>query len=1024
MIAQTLDFRAWIASLARGDTPLVLGFAADGTPVINDRLINVGTRLALLEASTGLGTGGAELAARINEAIAKAELVEGKADKSALAAEVQRAKAAEEAIAVTALQALALVEPYKDLIGAVPDRPGDGRTLFTRVMTGDPKLRPAIDRGTVEDGGELGQVLRITGTDIDPVAGYIDVAPRRPFFMQRRRSYLIQYAFGRNEDPQDPEGHAVELRLQTLGSDFRQISDVALGGPYNPKKGKPPLFVDLYIGKNGAPGAIIYTVPDRVAYSVPYFRIYGNGHETDLGSVRLYDVTFAIDGGADVTSILSQVEVMESRLRAVEALGGIASGADLVGDGTAVRSTYYWPRPGEAPRTWTADIDAPAASAAPLVLDGPYSVTTDGPGGGSALLITGQGRVTSIAKTRLEDTDVWDFTFRLARRIDNDNGPDNLPIIQFRAQKADGSNNGTAVMPVTPLVAGAPVVPVTYRISLIPGVGPDLPAGTRFVSPLIGERGAAGALEVYSVIRAPMPAIEQIDTPAGPANVLIDRDGYAILPRDSSYVEPTNGGALGAYIDEDGYAVATGTGSAPAATVVNELALRDVQNAEYSRSYTERINVGASRLLWNYNVLLGYGQSLSAAQEGWPVKSKIAMLGNLMLGNSVRGSSFGGNTFNQFGSAVLRPLIANVVANGTILTDEEVALLEPGNGAFGEDSIITFCNMLKHLWNQDRGVENDIDRLLVAASCGKGLRSIEQLSKGGSEPSNYLRLVNAAEKIKAAIPAGKTSGLFAVNYNQGEEDSFRNTSEAAYVDGILKLTDDVYTDIGQGIFGQTARPIFFMHQTGGRYAKNNPVIAQAQLRLAREYPDRIVLVSPNGAVTDKTNGHLDANGYRWQGSYAAKAAFRHLKNGRHTAPFVYRGAVIGSTILLDYCSLYALQWKAPYLGSIVVDDPAKGFVATDSIGVLSFTPELVGNRIVALRCTRLPQGTITVTVGSLSAPVSGNTFLADTDPTVSLFNYEYEAGSGDYPEANIPALVGKPYDLATFALAQSITLTV
>lgn len=715
---------------------------------------------------------------------------------------------------------------------------------------------------------------------------------------------------------------------------------------------------------------------------------------------------------------------LDSRLRAVEALAGIPNGTDLAADGTAVRSTRYWPRPGEAPKTWTADLSAPAVSAVPLVLGGPYSVTTDGPGGGPALRIAGPGSVTSIAKTHLDDKDVWDFTFRLARRINNASGTDNLPIIQFRTQKADGGDNGAAVMPTTALLVADGLRTVTYRISLIPGVGPNLPAGTRFVSPLVGERGPTGALEIYSVDRAPMPAIEQLDTPAGSAIVLQDLDGYTAQPQGAVYNAPMVGGALAVYMDEDGYVLPVGSGAASSATVVNDLTLRDAQNAEYSRSYTERLNVGGSRLLWNYNLVLGYGQSLSISQEGWPAKSKIAMLGNLMLGNSVRSTTNNDGVYRTFNEAVLRPLIANVTAGGAILTDAQVAAIPPGQGQPGEDSIIGFCNMLKHLWNQDRSIENDLDRLLVAASCGKGARSIAQLSKNGTEAYNFTRLVDAAQKVKAAVPAGKTSGLFAINWNQGEEDMNENTTKEAYKAGVLQLNEDIYTDICQPIFGQTVRPLFIMYQTGGRYSKANPVIAQAQLELAREYPDRFILVSPNGAVTDKANGHLDPNGYRWQGSHGAKAAFRHLKGGRHTAPFIYRGSVAGNTIYLDYCSLYALQWKKPYLASVAVDDPNKGFVATDSIGALSFTPELVGNRIVALRCTRAPFGTVTVTNGSLAAPVNGNTFLADTDPTVSLFKYEYEAGSGDYPEANIPELVGKPYDLATFALAQTFTLTV
>lgn len=508
-------------------------------------------------------------------------------------------------------------------------------------------------------------------------------------------------------------------------------------------------------------------------------------------------------------------------------------------------------------------------------------------------------------------------------------------------------------------------------------------------------------------------------------------DGYARPPTSTVYVADVGSDVPFGIIDQNGYAkpVATGGGSAGVITDFSAAALaqRDNQSAAYSKAYTERANSSAARLYWKRNVSLGYGQSFSLAVEGWPAKTKTALYGNTMLGGSPRPSSQNTGIYTQFGAATLQPLIANVVSGGAILTDAQVAAMtadSPGASAFGEDPGVSHCNMLKHLWNRSKGVLNDEDHLLVYASCGLGARSVAQLSKGSSEPTNYQRLVNAATKIKAAADAAnETSGLFEILWNQGEQDYTISTTKADYKAAFVQLMTDVYNDIAVGIFGQTVQPLWVIHQTGGGYtrANSNMSIGQAQLELAQEYPN-VILVSPNSAVPDNGNKHLSANGYRWQGQHSAKAVFRHLKDGRHTAPFIWRAAAVGSTAVLDFCSVYGLQWAMPYQDGTAIDSPAKGFSIVDSTGGLTFTPEIIGSRTVVLHLTRPINGNLSIETGN--STFGGNTFLADTDATPALYSYDYTAGSGDFEAANISELNGKPYPLPTFAAAQFLTVSV
>lgn len=249
------------------------------------------------------------------------------------------------------------------------------------------------------------------------------------------------------------------------------------------------------------------------------FRLNGDGPPTTgrMGLARLQEIMLASTSlvGARIVSLegrmasaevqTAKVDGIGSRVTTLEGLAGITPGTDLGADGIAVRSTRYWGRPGEAIRTWTSVANATAQAATPLTVGGAYSITTDGPGKGPALRITGNAYATSIAKTHLDDGEIVEFTFRIARRVDNTGtnaAANNVPVLEFRSYKPDGTDNGTAALPSTTLLAADGLRTVTYRACLTPGVGSvDLPANTRFISPLFGERGT-GAVELTSCDRS------------------------------------------------------------------------------------------------------------------------------------------------------------------------------------------------------------------------------------------------------------------------------------------------------------------------------------------------------------------------------------------------------------------------------------------------------------------------------------------------------------------------------------------
>ena len=91
--------------------------------------------------------------------------------------------------------------------------------------------------------------------------------------------------------------------------------------------------------------------------------------------------------------------------------------------------------------------------------------------------------------------------------------------------------------------------------------------------------------------------------------------------------------------------------------------------------------------------------------------------------------------------------------------------------------------------------------------------------------------------------------------------------------------------------------------------------------------------------------------------------------------------------------------------------PNKGFRVQDAMGDPNITNvRVVADTIIGMTASRdLVPPVYVWYAGETTYQGDGNLF--DSDSTTSLYKYEYQANSGQYPEANIPAYVGKPYPL-------------
>ncbi|HBW3382681.1 TPA: hypothetical protein MEY67_004720, partial [Klebsiella pneumoniae] len=350
---------------------------------------------------------------------------------------------------------------------------------------------------------------------------------------------------------------------------------------------------------------------------------------------------------------------------------------------------------------------------------------------------------------------------------------------------------------------------------------------------------------------------------------------------------------------------------------VDDISRRNAANIAAAAAARDEINTRIARPVYDYNILITDGQSLSNGTEGWAALSKDirATLNINMLGDSVRPKNENGSTFTPLNGAEIRSaraVVQDLIAppdGGNLMTDEAVAALPRGANNFGETVDIGAMWMWREMQLQFRGVVTD-ERKIVAVNCGVGGQIIEHLSKGHSW-GFYNRIISAVTQIKAIADAeGKTCGVVGFLYlgNEYNYDSTKGgaTDRAEYRALLRKLIDDVITDT-TAITGQTEPPLTVLYQTSGSWTRDstNMSIGEAQLDICAADAN-VMMASPAYAVTDK-GGHLDANGYRWLGMQFGKVLHRAIDRRQNWRPLQPLSVTLSGTFLrADF-----LVWSPP-----------------------------------------------------------------------------------------------------------------
>ena len=461
--------------------------------------------------------------------------------------------------------------------------------------------------------------------------------------------------------------------------------------------------------------------------------------------------------------------------------------------------------------------------------------------------------------------------------------------------------------------------------------------------------------------------------------------------------------------------------SAPATYAWDEITARAAAVRAHSAQLASVTNRTAARPVWQYNHVIAYGQSLSSGWEGWPALSVRPRHNSLMIGASVNGTNESGAAWLPAGPAVFRPLVATVMTkapNGEVLGAEEVAALAPGTIALGEtilEGALDFWRGRQLALRATRGGDGFAGSF-VASSCGVGGRSIEQLSPGAVPPLFDRPRMAAALGKQLADSAGGSYGVAALLLLHGENNSVGTTGSddrGEFVRQTAALQAAFNRDIVAGIAGQDSSPAVFTHQVSGLYVRdaNAMSIPMAQLDCAYSLPNWF-LVGPSYPVTEK-GGHLDPNGYRWLGQQFGKVMHKVLDLDEGWKPLhPLRASWRGTQVLIEFHVPHPpLVFSPCYVRTKATSWADGGFSVTDDDGRISVTAAaVVADTSVLLVLERAPGANPHVWYGDQTSH-GGYGNLRDSDPTLASAVYEFREGSGQYPGANIPELIGKPYPL-------------
>ncbi|MGE8162774.1 hypothetical protein ACQKRQ_21750 [Paraburkholderia sp. NPDC080076] len=286
--------------------------------------------------------------------------------------------------------------------------------------------------------------------------------------------------------------------------------------------------------------------------------------------------------------------------------------------------------------------------------------------------------------------------------------------------------------------------------------------------------------------------------------------------------------------------------SALSATTIFDASQAGSGDGRIEPAYSAWIPHGAAP--WDITHVISYGQSLSQGFFNKPVLSTRQRYSSLRFNGGVRAQD-------------------GVQSEGVEVAYKQfVPLVETQWGDKAETPTSGTLNMAMQLIEQENLQSHaDLPYRFIGSAPGEGSMDIATLSAPGRYYSQLLR--DIAQGKRLADAQGKTYGVGAITWTQGEADDSSQTSIPTYIAKLRSLRADVDRD-AKALTGQKqdVEMITYQVATHRHFDQQYPHIALALLEASHEDP-HIHLAVPMYLFRYLDGGHTDNRSTEWMGAY-------------------------------------------------------------------------------------------------------------------------------------------------------------
>jgi hypothetical protein len=301
------------------------------------------------------------------------------------------------------------------------------------------------------------------------------------------------------------------------------------------------------------------------------------------------------------------------------------------------------------------------------------------------------------------------------------------------------------------------------------------------------------------------------------------------------------------------------------------------------------------------------------------------------------------------------------------------------------------CRMIKQLLLAEDGIDLTAagSQVLLASNPGEGGKSLNDLST----PPMVDRLKDNVTYGYARVAGlGKSYGVNAIAFNQGNNDYQADTSRAVYLQSSLDfqaIVQNQYTAVTGNV---RPVPMFFIQTCSHlTYGRTNPKVALAQLDMHFERYG--CMVAPDFLIGGVTTPGWQSDSIHYlgpsslkMGAYYGLAMKRWLWDGVKPEPLrPVKAERFGNTVMLQYTPVGPLVFDT----SLNADPGHYGFTMVDgaSVDMPIATVELVGPDLVAVRTvstSAIPVGAA-IRIGWIGDTKHGICNLRDSQGTTIIF---------------------------------------